>query len=259
MKFLPIYSLLGLLALAGVAQAENDTAGGLPAGFDQVFIGEWFASGKLYLDGWDEGGPSQSTAPQRIRFVAASNASAAGQAAYVRDQQNTYIPGLEGIDPNRDADCNTLDRSKNPHSGYFGTIIFDYCEPDPLVWSYQADHKPAAPLTILAVADTLRLGAADFSTTGQPRPLSPEEQTQVDAAKKAAQQKDTDCTTNRQFLDAAKQIMTVPVAGSDYRLRLSRYANTGCLGHLTDIYVVDILQQGRVLKRLERARYQGPI
>jgi hypothetical protein len=40
-------------------------------------------------------------------------------------------------------------------------------------------------------------------------------------------------------------------------IRLSTYSNPGCLGHLSEVYVLDVIEPGREPRRFEFRHYAG--
>ncbi len=122
---------------------------------------------------------------------------------------------------------------------------------------YLSEAKPDKPTPVLAVDAKLEPGAPDFSVAGRPRPLSLQEARDADKLKQDVL-KVTSCTTRPRFLDAARQIVVVPVA-QGRALRLSRYDNPGCSGHLEQVWVVDVLVDGTPARTERLTRYRGAI
>ncbi|MGD2270750.1 MAG: hypothetical protein PVI06_10170 [Desulfobacterales bacterium] len=57
----------------------------------------------------------------------------------------------------------------------------------------------------------------------------------------------------------AEQLVSVEFLNSESEIRISRYSNPGCAGHLADIYVLDIIKNHNVIKTIELDHYFGPI
>ena len=55
------------------------------------------------------------------------------------------------------------------------------------------------------------------------------------------------------------QIAEISLAKGDLRLKVSTYVNPGCGGHLSSIYILDVLRRNLVVRKLELGRYQGPL
>jgi len=102
------------------------------------------------------------------------------------------------------------------------------------------------------------LGVRDVSyqNRGQLRPTTPRERDEV-AADKRKLPKDIKCTTVPQWIDAAKILLTATVSLTNATIRLSSYQDPGCLGHLSTIYVLDVMMPGREPRRFEFRHYQG--
>jgi hypothetical protein len=102
------------------------------------------------------------------------------------------------------------------------------------------------------------LGVRDISyqNRGRLRSLSARERDQI-AADKRKLPKDIECTTVPRWLDAATIALEARIGSSDATIRLSSYDNPGCLGHLSTIYVLDVMSAGREPRRFEFRHYQG--
>jgi hypothetical protein len=120
---------------------------------------------------------------------------------------------------------------------------------------YRASAVVDRPLAFFAWND--RLDLVDLShRSGEMRPASASEREQIAADRKAIQ-KDGRCTTEPQFLDDAKIILTARIANTARSIRLSKYSTPGCLGHFADIYVLDVIDPGGEPRRFEFRHYQG--
>jgi hypothetical protein len=71
--------------------------------------------------------------------------------------------------------------------------------------------------------------------------------------------KDFECTTVPQFLDSAKVILTATIADSNLSIRLSHFITPGCAGHLSEIYLLDVITPGQEPRRFEFRHYHGVI
>lgn len=102
-----------------------------------------------------------------------------------------------------------------------------------------------------------RLALADISYRDEtPRPLTPEEQKQVQADKLSVP-KNVECSTEPRYLDSARIILTANIPKSSASIRLSSYLNPGCAGHLSEIYVLDVMSPGQPSRRFEFRHYHG--
>jgi hypothetical protein len=112
------------------------------------------------------------------------------------------------------------------------------------------------PSHIVAFEESLRPESADLLVKGKDRPISKEEEKKVLEFKKRDL---TDCTTVPQFIDSAKQLLSVELLNSEFDIRISYYSNAGCAGHLADIYVLDLIKNHKVESTFELDHYVGPI
>jgi hypothetical protein len=103
-----------------------------------------------------------------------------------------------------------------------------------------------------------RVPLADISyrDAGRPRPISDAEREEVADVRKEIP-KNIECTTEPQFLDSAKIILTANAPASKTSIRLSKYLNPGCAGHLSEIYILDVMAPGQPSRRFEFRHYHG--
>ena len=123
---------------------------------------------------------------------------------------------------------------------------------------YRAEDSVESSVAVFGWDAALPLADISFSEKGQPRPTTASERREIDADKKSLP-KDFECTTVPQFLDSAKVILTAKVANSNLSIRLSRFITPGCAGHLSEIYVLDVLAPGQEPRRFEFRHYHGVI
>ena len=97
-----------------------------------------------------------------------------------------------------------------------------------------------------------------FSERGQLRATNAPERAEIEASRKSSP-KESECSTVPQFLDAAKVLLTATLAQSNITIRLSSYMTPGCAGHLSEIYVLDVIAPGRDPRRFEFRHYHGVI
>ena len=122
---------------------------------------------------------------------------------------------------------------------------------------YRSTAKVNKPLAVFGWDDSIAIGDVSFRESGQPRPVTEAERQEIAADKKSRAPKDVECTTEPQFLDAAKVMLTARVGKTRTAIRLSTYATAGCAGHLSEIYVLDVLEAGREPRRFEFRHYAG--
>lgn len=78
---------------------------------------------------------------------------------------------------------------------------------------------------------------------------------QKEAGKAAA---DFPCTTVPTFIDSAKELVEART-DNGLTIRVSFYENPGCAGHLTSIYVLDVLREASLLATFQMTQYQGAL
>jgi hypothetical protein len=123
---------------------------------------------------------------------------------------------------------------------------------------YRAPAGVDQPVSFLGWDQRLGLADISYRSGGQPRPITAAEQQEV-SARRSATPKNIECTTVPRFLDDAKVVLTANVSKTTFSIRLSKYTTPGCAGHLTDIYVLDVIAPGQDPRRFEFLHYQGVI
>ena len=182
------------------------------------------------------------------------------KAVFIQKVENEYVPGLEGFDDVHNKYCGwkyaKLKSETDEYIPDFFKTVLDFCEYDQYVSQYKTDEKGLGPSHIVAFEDSLMPDSPNLSVKGKERPISKEEKKKL----QELQKKDlTDCTTVPHFIDSAKQLLSIEFFNSEFDIRISSYSNAGCSGHLTDIYVLDLLKDNKVLRTFEHDHYFGLI
>ncbi|WP_158080818.1 hypothetical protein [Pelomonas sp. KK5] len=208
---------------------------------------------------------------------------AALEAGQPRTLPPLYPPGYGGIDaPLLPAACAAAAAAVPPAASgahyvankdfedYFAAGMPDHCEPDQGLLGYEASVPVTASMPVLAVAGLPPL-QADTSVAGQPRPLSLAEQAGVRAYREGWQAefrkafgKDYDAelspTGAIPTLADAQQLAVMNDATGRPRLRVSHWGKTSVAMHLTEVFIVDLLDDdGKVLRSWRFARAQGAL
>lgn len=232
---------LGLAAHAEARQTADQVA-------RAIVIGQAYVSGNVYLAGFDDN--EKRSWPRQITFVPLHEAASERRSAdFFRtvtqdSEEQYYFPQRE---PAGDGSARDI----------FATVDRMALE-DRNLARYRADGR-AEPVALFGWDARLPVTDISFRDTGQLRPATARERDEIAADKKSAVPKDFDCTTVPQFLDSAKVMLTAKISGSNVTIRLSHYMTPGCAGHLSEIYVLDVLEPGQQLRRFEFRHYQGVI
>jgi len=142
-------------------------------------------------------------------------------------------------------------------SDFFDTV-FDLCVYDEAIARYEVEHPlKTAAYQVFAVAAEVNLVNIKFGGKEEKRPLSQDEQRRELTSNKDAGK--TDCATKPGSVGDAVVLVTGKVQGTAQSLRLSTYQDAGCGGHLSRIYVLDVLDGGKVVETRFATRYFGPI
>ena len=226
-----------------------------------IVIGQAYTSGNVYMGGFSHpnaqsprvGGPGTGDEkrewPKRVTVTALKTPNALPlTAVFTRalapdSEELFYFPQRE-------------DGGSAGPDDLFSTID-SMMVTDPNVALYRSSAKVAKPLAVFGWDEGLSITAVSFRSSGARRPVTDAERIEIAEQKKTSTPKDFECTTEPQFLDAATVILTARVGKTKTAIRLSTYATPGCAGHLSEVYVLDVLEPGRDPRRFEFRHYVG--
>ena len=154
-----------------------------------------------------------------------------------------------------------LERQRHPGLEYLDTADFydtasDMSLADSDVGQYRGSGSGRYSCQVVAVGDSLVADGVVYAPARLKRPLTKEEEREVAQSKKRME-KESECTTVPAFLDDAVQLVGFKIKGTAYSVRVSRYTNPGCGGHVSLIYALDVLQDGALRGRYELYHYWG--
>ena len=121
---------------------------------------------------------------------------------------------------------------------------------------YRAVANTSKPMAIFGWDSRVQVTDVSYRDKDHLRPISQAERLEIDEEKKAIP-KDFECTTEPQYLDSAEVILTGRIAKTNLSIRVSSYQTPGCAGHLSEIYILDVLEPGRDPRRFEFRHYVG--
>jgi len=170
-----------------------------------------------------------------------------------------YLPAKEGMDDSHNDGCKLsakVDVKKKYLDGsdFFQTIS-DLCGFEESSETVRYEGEPGDGARQLLATD---LYLKSFERARGKRPLTEGERKLV-AAEKEAHAERRDCTTEPATLDSAEQLLKVEIEGGSWSLRVSRFQDPGCGGHLATVYVLDALKAGKLEKSFVLAHYHGLI
>ena len=232
--------LLGLASHAEARQTADQIA-------RAIVIGQTYVSGNVYIAGFDD--DEKRSWPRRITLVPLQEPGPPLSADFFRtvtqdSEEQYYFPRRETV-----GDVSELD--------IFSTVDRAALE-DRNLARYRAEDGVQRSVPVFGWNAALPLTDISFSEKGRLRPTTASEHREIDADRKSIP-KDFECTTVPQFLDSAKVILTAKVANSNVSIRVSQYITPGCAGHLSQIYVLDVLAPGQEPRRFEFRHYHGVI
>jgi len=278
-------ALIGAV-LIGSCVTDNERSESLPAqsvsqldveGLDQtVFIGQAYPSGNVYLECFRGKTDCQSLWPKELLIMPLGDTNSVlkktqMKASFVnvlKDEINNnmissiYIPGAEGMD-DRHNSCGLGEIKRveqyqyisGPAKDYF-YAMFDHCEENEGVGLY---HMSSSNYSFLVLGIDPGIAVMDLKLLSGKRPLAPADRQEITKKKREHRKVAAECNTNPVYIDSATQIAEISLAEGDLRLKVSTYITPGCGGHLSSIYILDVLRRNSVVRRLELGRYQGPL
>ena len=240
--------LVAAFVLSAAIRADGQTADAIAR---SMVIGQAYTTGNVYLGGFIQPGAADDKRewPKRVTVTAlrapmALPLTATFTRALAPDSEELfYFPQRE-------------DGGSAGPGDLFSTID-SMMVTDPNVALYRSTAKVARPLAVFGWDEGLSITDVSFSGNGALRPTTAAERLEIAAVKETSTPKDFECTTEPQFLDAATVMLTARVGNTGTAIRLSTYATPGCAGHLSEVYVLDVLEPGRAPRRFEFRHYAG--
>jgi len=216
---------------------------------DEILLGQLYPSGNVYVTGFGE---EQRKWPGSIEVHVLESGGGATQPAAKGSLAKPIEPGSEDSSfPSDEKAASGLDFIEND---FFSTVL-DGPVDEPVAMYTTARTGQTYP--VIASSATIQLSDFSDAKKGAQRPLTDREKKDVAKQKKAAAA--GGCMMSPNFLDSAKVIVTFRIAGTDYRGRLSTYNDPGCAGHLSSIYVLDIIDSGKTRSTSRLVHYKGAI
>jgi hypothetical protein len=212
-----------------------------------IVIGQAYTSGNVYLGGFTGTEPREW--PKRVTVNALRTPNALPLAA---DFTRALAPDSEELFsfPQRE------DGGSAGPDDLFSTID-SMSVTDANIAIYRSTARVAKPLPVFGWDEGLTMTDVSFRNNGARRPMTSTERLQIAEEKRASTPRDVECTTEPRFLDAATVILDARVGKTKTTIRLSTYATPGCAGHLSEVYVLDVLEPGQEPRRFEFRHYVG--
>src|SRR5215470_3034042 len=242
----------------------------------KVFIGQAYPSGNIYLDCFRGKADCHSLWPKELLIMPLGDTNSVlgktkMKASFIKvmkdDLKNnvirsTYIPGAEGMDGDHEScglgEIKRVEQYKYipERAGDYFDAIVDHCESNEGVGIY---HTASSKYSFLVLGIDPGIAVADVKLLSGKRPLAPADRQEIARQKREDKKAATECTTNPAYIDSAAQIAEIALPEGDSRLKISAYENPGCYGHLSSIYILDVLRGNMVLRKFEVYRYKGPL
>jgi hypothetical protein len=221
---------------------------------DKVFIGQVYPSGNVYVKSFS----LNRTWPKELSLVPLVNDRPPARAPLVSEtMQPAYIPAIEAMDDQHDPcgplPAKALDLSFEYLSDEFFNGMIDYCETNEDVAVY---HISPSQFSYTVLAFNPDVAVDNVRLVEGPRPMTAAEEQQATEEKRQMDKIAKDCTTVPAYIDSAARFLEAGLANG-LTLRLSSYKNPGCAGHLSTIYLIDILRGNTVLTTFQLVQNQG--
>ena len=268
--------MLFLPLIAAWAQHGNSKTD-LVALSDNIFLGQIYPSGNIYLTSFSEKAGDASFWPKEISvFGLGTDKADTGKpvkASFVKVMASKiednvilsiYIPGFEKMDDEHYF-CGIGKNKKDPNFKYlshdFFYAVLDNCEMNDGIALYHTSPSKKYSYMVIAFGSQIQLSDYRIFLRNQKRPLTSDEQKEVIKAKQEAEKSsdDYECTTVPAYLDSAVQLFSAELAGTDIQLRVSTYDTPGCAGHWASVYILDFLKGNKLLRTIEHVQYRGVI
>ena len=254
------FGLLMAVVLTVQLSAESDRVSAATG----LFIGQVYPSGNVYLKSLAGEERPVGNFPKSVFLLPLSGDPAVLKAPpseatlASRTVKFDYIPRLEGMD-DQHVTCGPAEpRKKNSAFRYltedFFDAIFDYCDGNDDVALYRS-----SPLSysVKVLAFTSEPDLIDTRLVSGVRPVTPAEELDI-ARQKSDLKKEGECPTTPAFVDSAERLVEA-ATGRGLTLRLSSYKTPGCAGHLTTIYILDVLRGQEVVQTFQISQSHSPL
>ena len=220
----------------------------------QVFIGQVYPSGNVYVKPFS----GDRASPKELSLLPLVIDRSPSKADLVSETMPpAYIPAVEGMDDQHDP-CGTLERksldlSFEYLSDEFFDGMIDYCETNEDVAIYRTTPSQFS-YTVLGFNPDIAFD--NVRVVEGPRPMTAAEEQQAAEVRRQTEKVAAECTTVPAYLDSAARFLEVGV-GNGLTLRLSSYKNPGCAGHLSTIYLIDIIRANTVITTFHFVQNHG--
>ena len=254
------FGLLMAVVITLQVAAESDR----PPIATGLFVGQVYPSGNVYLKPLAGEEQSGRNLPKSVFLLPLSNDSAVLKTPPTQATLTSatvrfdYIPRLEGMDDDHLTCGPSVPRKKNVAFRYlsedFFDAAFDYCDDNDDVSLYRSSPLPYSVKVLAFAAET---DLIDTRLVSSARPVTPAEEDDI-VRQKRDLQREGECTTTPAFVDSAKRLVEGATAGG-LTLRLSSYKTPGCGGHLSTIYILDVLRKEDLLRSFQISQSHGPL
>lgn len=221
---------------------------------DRLFIGQVYPSGNVYVKSFS----GSHVWPKELSLVPLVNDRPSSKAPLLTERmQPAYIPAIEGMDDQHDPcgplPAKILDLSFEYLSDEFFNGMIDYCETNEDVAIY---HTAPSQFSYTVLAFSSDVVFENVRVVEGPRPMTDTEKQRAAEEKRQTEKIAADCTTVPAYIDSAALFIETGLPNG-ITLRLSSYKNPGCAGHLSTIYLIDILRANTVYTTFQLVQNQG--
>lgn len=241
-----------------------------------VYLGQAYPSGRVYLEAFrDADHQPLGAAAERVELVPLDRDVAMARtggwragARLVGQAEPVNPPAAEGMLPT-DSSCvpegyvrmsgavyarvRRADDQNVPWrtEDYFSTAAWYGCAWEVSLSLYRAEEPIPKSFRVIGFRAGFSPGDLDHSVAGQPRPMSPEEASELEEL----QGSEAECTLQPRYMDEAIQLVAFHPPDFPYRVRLSSYVSA-CTS-LGERFLLDVLAGDDVVGTFSLGRWRG--
>lgn len=280
--------LISLLVLACTSTEPSATAvEEEPAdhSIPQLFIGQLYPNQQIALQAVVDMPESYQDWPQQVSYyglysILGEMNGGEGHGAFKETRSDIYVPAYEGMPAAQSEQCDSAPVLKKENFSYaiaatdqdriqdvFARGMPDNCFRDDNIGIYQSNTIASQSIPVFAAAGDWQWNI-NFENAGKVRPLTTDEQAQVDAykARFAAEfeqaygskfDPDTSNIGEIPTLASAKILLEATRLDKRYRIRVSRWEKVSVAYHLYQVYEFSVYKNNRLIKSIDIVRSNG--
>lgn len=278
-------SILAALCLPAILEAQvappRATGDDLDRIADAIFLGQYYPSGRLYLERFkdEEAQSDPGPWPEHVLFRPLDRGVALPKGMGDPALEARFDTVVEWIDPRAaegmidpDSPCapdgyqrrQEVAYAGDPVNGwnwdareFFDSLDWFGCPEFPIGAAYDATGPGDWSFRVLAFAPDLVLRDVSHENAGTPRPLAPERDRRDLRELDGSETEENACTIEPSDIRDAIELLRFHIEGTPYWFRLSSYV-AACF-HVTEIFLLEALQDEEVVRQYRLWRSRGDL